>query len=227
MTHFDFPLIPANTAIVLNGQPSAMQRLTANLAGDSHSYSHIVVCDGAWQGINAIVNNLDKSMVAKISVIGDGDSIQNPPNGFIKDDDQYSTDFEKALKLICEDTETTNKVVDVYWADGGELDHTFGNLAMAAKFAKHIQCRFFNDTQFYGFVDGHVKITGAKNQLLSVLPFPQVLVESSEGIRYPMSDMDMTLSTQQSLRNQISDNTAEIQANGQYFLFVGMSVGVR
>ncbi len=234
MQTITFPHIPSTIAIILNGQREAIARLRSHW----QDYQLIIVCDGAWetleqeflpfiestlhfqsttlsQSVKDHLQDESQGNSPQMIALGDGDSLVNKPPHFIQDDDQYSTDFEKALRhalgLYKGDSALS---IDIYWANGGELDHTMGNMAMACKYHRQITCHFFTDSQYYRYFNGDVgivKINGARSKKLSLFPFPQCTIKRSAGIRYPMTDYKMTQHTQQSLRNEINEDLAVLE----------------
>ncbi len=231
MQTITFPLTASAIAIILNGQREAI----AHLCSHWQDYQLIIICDGAWATLeqeflsliqsqefqsqefqSQELNLSKKGNSPQLIVLGDGDSLVNKPPHFIQYDDQYSTDFEKALRhaLGLYKCGSANLAIDIYWANGGELDHTMGNMAMACKYHQQITCHFFTDSQYYRYFNpdvGIVNIKGAMGKKLSLFPFPQCIVKRSAGIRYPMTDYQMTQHTQQSLRNEINEELAMLE----------------
>lgn len=227
-----FPTTYQNTAIILNGQVEALTHLKENWT----NYQLIIICDGAWQNIapmmleDSLINTpnnqstINTPNMPNMIVIGDGDSITDRPSNFIYDDDQYSTDFEKAIKWLINNQQTQGTkpklAVDVFWANGGQLDHTLGNLAVACKYATSVCCHFYTDSQYYRYLEDDVCIQGANGKTVSIFPYPDYYVKSSEGFAYPMVNYSMNVDTQQSLRNRIHADFATLKAEGGCFVFV-------
>ncbi len=210
MTILNFPPLPSHTAIILNGQRDCWQKLQQSWK----NYQQIIICDGAWEDIK---NNFP--ITKKVIVLGDGDSISEPPTNFIYIKEQVSTDFEKALQWIIKNHPLTTNI-DIYWANGGELDHTLGNLAISAKYAEQFTLHFYTDNQYYRYVKNNLQIFGAKDMTISFFPFPSVLIKKTEGLLYSMKNYKMQVNTQQSLRNYVQTSPVNIQAEGEYFVFL-------
>lgn len=209
-----FPLQPSKIAIILNGERESHLILQNHW----HSYEHIIVCDGAWNDINT---KLAEKEIDKITVLGDGDSIKNSPKNFIKIQDEDSTDFEKAIKWLLKQNDHKKQIhVDVFWANGKSLDHTLGNLAIASQYAQKVTCHFYAEQQYYRFVENDFSIKSDAEKTVSVFPYPEYFVKSSNGFKYPMNDYPMQVNTQQSLRNEISANDAFIAGTGSCFVFI-------
>ncbi len=212
-----FPLKPSKIAIILNGERTSFFILKNNW----HNYEHIIICDGAWDTIN---DKLAKKAVAdNITILGDGDSINNYPKNFIQLSDEYTTDFEKAIQWILQHNSGKKHInIDVFWANGKALDHTLGNLAIASKYAKKVTCHFYAKQQYYRFVENDFSIKSIVNRTVSIFPYPKYLVKSSKGFKYPMLNYSMQVNTQQSLRNEIFANEAFITGIGSCFVFIQM-----
>ncbi len=212
MTILNFPPLPSPIAIILNGQRDCWQKLQQSWK----NYQQIIVCDGAWEDVK---NNFP--ITENIIVLGDGDSISQPPKDFIYIHQQNNTDFEKALQWIIQNQDIyIDNHIDIYWANGGELDHTLGNLAISAKYAEQLNLHFYTDNQYYRYVKNNLQIFGAKDMTISFFPFPKALIKQTQGLQYPMKNYLMQVHTQQSLRNYVTSNQVSVQAEGYYFVFL-------
>ncbi len=216
MTTLNFPPLSSHTAIILNGERSCRKKLQQSWK----NYQQIIVCDGAWQDVSQLLK-ITASTTKKIIVLGDGDSINKPPQNFIFIKEQDSTDFEKALQWIIKSRDIRiDNQIDIYWANGGEIDHTLGNLAISAKYAEKFTLHFYTDNQYYRYVKNNLQIFGAKEMTISFFPFPNVLIKQTQGLQYPMKNYSMQVNTQQSLRNYVETSPVNIQAEGEYFVFL-------
>lgn len=220
MTKLTLPLPPADALLLLNGQRGSSNPSKANQIDDPMNdprladvspYRSIVVADGAW-------NNVGNSPLANhvTAVLGDGDSLKNPPPHFHRIADQDTTDFEKALQYLIKQHHTH---VDVLWASGGEMDHFLGNLSVAARYHAAIKCRFFDNYQCYFYADSDISIQRGSGKTLSIYPFPQAVI-SSTGLQYAMQRYTMTPTTQQSLRNRMISDNVGLNIDGSVFIFI-------
>ncbi len=243
MNHLQFPLTQSATAIILNGQRDCLQKLQQHW----QDYQRIIVCDGAWYDVATFLNLSEAT--EKVVVLGDGDSIQMQqssitnqltnhhrqniaqlPKHFIHITEQDSTDFEKALRWLLKQMEEENKEeqigqtnkpnIDVYWANGGELDHTLGNMALSAKYYQAFSLHFYTDSQYYCYLKDSLRISGVKGKTLSIFPFPKLWIKATQGLTYPMTDYLMQMHTQQSLRNDAEADEVLIEGIGSGFVFV-------
>lgn len=210
MKNYDFPLETAQNLIVLNGERSDMSVPFQHI----HHETHLIIADGAWNDVSSILpTNVGEE---NIVVMGDGDSIHQRPPAFIETADQDFTDFEKIIRCCIKKNMTS---ADVYWASGGEMDHFLGNLSVAAKYHNDIELRFFDATHCYVYAEHDTLITGAVGKKMSIYPFPRCHA-SSRGLAYELSDAHLTQQQQQSLRNVITSDAAEVTIVGGAFLFI-------
>ncbi|MBS9779278.1 MAG: thiamine diphosphokinase [Moraxellaceae bacterium] len=210
MSILHFPPMLSTTAIILNGQRDCLQQLQDSW----RNYQQIIVCDGAWQDVK---NNFP--ITKNIIVLGDGDSINQAPKHFIYIRQQDNTDFEKAIQWAIQNHPLTTNI-DIYWGNGGELDHTLGNLAIGAKYAEQFTLHFYTENQYYRYIKNNLQIFGAKEMTISFFPFAKALIQQTQGLQYPMKDYETKINTQQSLRNFITSNQVSVQAKGNYFVFL-------
>ncbi len=161
-------------------------------------------------------------------------NIAQLPKHFIHITEQDSTDFEKALRWLAkqgkeeqrekenkeEQVETNKPNIDVYWANGGELDHTLGNMALSAKYYQTFSLHFYTDSQYYCYIKDNLRISGVKGKTLSIFPFPKLWIKATQGLAYPMTDYLMQMHTQQSLRNHSKADEVLIEGEGAGFVFV-------
>lgn len=205
---FHFPLQPAEALLFLNGKRTT---LSDEHLRDVAAYSTVVAVDGAWNDL------CDSPLAAAIDVVvGDGDSLRKPTPNWLQAVDPNFTDFEKTLRYLLSQNV---KTVDIFWGSGGEMDHFLGNLSVAAKYDERIRCRFFDERQVYAYLHGKMTICNAKKATVSIYPFPKALV-SSQGLAYEMHNFMMKPYGQQSLRNQIIAEVAEISLHGNAFIFI-------
>ena len=150
-------------------------------------------------------------------VSGDFDSIGSGSIGhdvkINRDEDQYSTDFEKTIALIR--SESLGPAI-ITGFSGGEIDHIMGNIQILVKFFdsknKHEFC--FIDQDNKGnvkigiVVDDYFRTSHRAGSIVSLTPFPEAIV-SSEGLKYPMHKMSLKqTSGLLAIRNETSDNNA-------------------
>lgn len=209
-----FPPSPSLAAVVLNGQ---RQPLTFSVDEWRH-YQQVVVTDGAWDDFRSTA--VAQQCSAQTVVLGDGDSLHDKPPAFIYKSCQQTTDFDKALQYLIEQG---IGAADVFWADGGDVDHYLGNLSTAKHYQKQITLRFFNQHQCYFLLSSEqpsqLILTGARSHTISLYPFPQAQV-SSQGLAYPLEKMTLNLDKQQSLRNYATADAVKLNWQGDVWVII-------
>lgn len=239
-TTITFPPAPQVAAIVLNGARSRLN-INDNDERQWQTYRQVIVTDGAWNDFSKTaigrrieaLSSLPQTDI-RLTVLGDGDSIQCRPAQFIHTPHQDFTDFEKALQYAIENGLTA---VDVFWASGGEMDHFLGNLSVAAKYAPAITTRFYDDRQCYFYLSGSngsnslteisqtaqivqtIILTGINDRTVSLYPFPTAVV-SSQGLCYELDELALNQHRQQSLRNQAVSDRVILHLRGGIWVFV-------
>ncbi|MGY0399470.1 MAG: thiamine diphosphokinase [Ostreibacterium sp.] len=207
------PLAPAKTLIFLNGNRSNLAIPLSHLS----QYQQIIAVDGAWNDLKT--TSFAPDILAHGLIIGDGDSIIEKPKNFIQTINQNKTDFEKTVCRLIHQNVTT---ADIYWGSGGEMDHFLGNLSVAAKYAKQINCRFFDGQQCYFYASGEHEFIGGLGQTISLYPFPKALI-TSQGLQYEMSHFLIKQDDKQSLRNSIIIDKVTLSISGNSFIFITLN----
>ncbi len=123
-------------------------------------------------------------------------------------------------RVLIKKIEADKPNIDVYWANGGELDHTLGNMALSAKYYQDFSLHFYTDNQYYCYIKDSLRISGVKGKTLSIFPFPKLWIKATQGLTYPMTDYLMQMHTQQSLRNHAKADEVLIEGKGEGFVFV-------
>ncbi len=153
----------------------------------------VFAVDGAY-------NLMSNTSIVINGVIGDLDSIHSIPNNIkvIKTSDQNFTDFEKAIHFLIQKNYTE---VDVLGASGLEMDHFLGNLHVTSKYLDQINIAFYDPKQRYFLLNTSRTITNCQNRTISLIPFPYVHNLTTTGLQYPISESNLKLGNNISLRN--------------------------
>ena len=178
-------------------------------------FEKIYCTDGAYAKL--LDHKIEPDLVS-----GDFDSLNvseiKPETKIIETPDQNATDFEKILKIIIKEG---FKSIAVYGCSGLEQDHFLGNLNSMLKHKDEIDIRCFDDFGFYFFAENSVEIIGFKDEIISLFPFPEAKNIYSEGVKYPLINEDLSITTRIGTRNTITENTAHISyESGSLLLFV-------
>ncbi len=189
---FDGPLI-------LCGPSDLEPSLLADMA--SRQYG-IVAADGG-------ANSLLAHNIVPDAIIGDFDSLDPVPiRGHditsIRLDEQDSTDFEKCLYSV------DAPVYLAFGFTGRRLDHTMASLHNLVKYhdKKNILLIGRDDVSFV--TCGNFSFDGMAGQIVSIFPVEPVRFESSNGLKYPLDNLEIAVGRQIGTSNMMTGNRFEI-----------------
>lgn len=195
-----------NVFLLLNGEePNSLPELS--------KYEIICATDGAYK-------YLEKNNITPTFIAGDFDSLQKLPNEIevINTPDQNYTDFDKILQILF-DRGFYN--IDVYGASGAEQDHFLGNLHTAIQWKNKLNLTFYDNYSKYFLANNSIKITGCKNQILSLIPFPKATNITTEGLAHPLKNESLTFGKRIGIRNKAVDHEVSISfKEGNLFIFI-------
>lgn len=192
---------------------------------DLSGYDLIACTDGAFHYLKQLKFPLDKLDF----ISGDFDShiieeeilrqAQNDNFEIIETPNQNKTDFQKALEIIIE---KGFENIDVYGASGGEQDHFLGNLSVAFAFKDKINLQFFDEYSSYYFIPKDFSISGVKDKMISLMPFPIAKNIETKGLKWPLHQEDLILGERIGTRNVAEDNHITIRYDdGNLLIFIG------
>lgn len=195
-------------ALFLNGLPP---KKIPNLS----QFSKIYCTDGAYhylieKGIkpDVVCGDFDSFPLEKIS---DNIEIVELPN-------QDFTDFEKTLQLL---KERKAEEVYVYGSSGMEHDHFLGNLSSGLKFKNEFTLLFFDDYSYYFFADKVTQMSGYKNRIISLYPFPYTKNVETKGLKYPLEKEDLDMRKRIGIRNEAVEEEVKISfEEGNLLIFI-------
>lgn len=201
-----------HTALLfVNGEPPKHYPKT------SDNYCCIAATDGAYH------NYLSSTSIIPDYIIGDLDSFngdKNTPNTtqVIHTPDQNKTDFEKAMLFLAN---KGMKRFIVYGACGHASDHFLGNLSVAKQYHQQFDIIFYDNFCHFFFAQHQQVLTGIKNRIISLMPFPKVINLSIEGVQYPLTNATLKLGELTSLRNKAISDLVKISfKNGTLLIFI-------
>ncbi|UQB68400.1 thiamine diphosphokinase [Epilithonimonas zeae] len=191
-----------------------------NLSG----YDLIACTDGAFHYLKQLKFPLDKLSF----ISGDFDShtieeeiikqSENHQFEIIETPDQNKTDFHKALEIIIE---KGFENIDVYGGSGGEQDHFLGNLSVAFAFKDKLNLRFFDEYSSYYFIPKDFSISGVKDKMISLMPFPIAKSIETVGLKWPLYQEDLILGERIGTRNVADSQEVSIQyKEGDLLIFI-------
>lgn len=211
-------LVKNKALLFINGEPP---KEFPNLS----DYELVACTDGAFHYLKELSFPLDKLDF----ISGDFDSYTEPFDSaqddkqydfeIIETPDQNKTDFHKALELI---REKGFENIDVYGASGGEQDHFLGNLSVAFFFKDQLNLRFFDNYSSYYFIPKEFSISGVKDKLISLLPFPIAKNIETKGLKWPLYKENLIFGERIGTRNIAEDQDVSIKyKEGDMLIFVG------
>lgn len=129
-------------------------------------------------------------------IIGDFDSISAETLAYFKkkgveiihDEDQDSTDLQKALNLAQKIGVTDLKI---YGAVGEELDHTLGNLLCLEKISIEIALTVFGEKEVIYRVCDSLQLDLKQDTLVSVIALTEVKGLTYQGLKWPVKNLDV------------------------------------
>ena len=192
--------------LLLNGE-------TPNEVPDISNYDMICATDGAYQYLKK--HNISPNFIA-----GDFDSLQGIPKEIevIKTPNQDFTDFDKILQILF-DKDFTH--IDVFGASGKEQDHFLGNLHTAIQFKEKLKLTFIDNHSRYFLADKSTKISGCKDKIVSLIPFPKATNIRTEGLEYQLNKEDLVFGERIGTRNKGIQDTVKVTfENGELFIFI-------
>jgi thiamine pyrophosphokinase len=182
---------PLRVAIVLHGDYGDSEDI---LTWTSEA-DYVVAADGAADILLELGITPDK-------VIGDMDGIRAdtiqelPPDSVIAEDDQNTTDFQKALAFVRESFAGASILVLNF--EGSQLDHVLSTLFSAETgmrfVGKHAVCHVLGA--------GDHRLNSQPNARLSLLPLPKVVISRTEGLAYDASRLTLEVGGRDGVSNE-------------------------
>ena len=187
---------------------------------DPDKYGLIACTDGAFHYLRKLNFPLEKLDF----ISGDFDSHSGKEEGiydekFIYTPDQDKTDFQKALEII----EGRNfRKVEVLGGSGGEQDHFLGNLTVAFGYKDRLDIRFYDEFSEYYFIPKSIKVQNIKGKMISLYPFPSVENITTEGLNWPLTNGNLSITSRIGTRNFAVDDEVSIEyRKGDLLIFIG------
>lgn len=190
---------------------------------EPENYDLIACTDGAFHYLKQLGFPLEKLDF----ISGDFDSHSGSDENvyhekFIHTLDQNRTDFHKALEIIFE---KGFKNVDVFGGSGGEQDHFLGNLTVAFGFKDQMDIQFFDEYSEYYFIPKSFSITGVKDKIISLYPFPVTESITTRGLKWNLENIDANMTTDMLTRNLAIENEVSIEYwKGDLLIFIGKKI---
>jgi thiamine pyrophosphokinase len=209
---------PASTAttralVVANGElPS--RRLVQELAAAA---GLVIAADGGAD--RALAAGVEPSVV-----VGDLDSVSDDARQrlaqaeFLLDDDEHSTDLEKAVRLAVERGATR---VDVVAAGGARADHALANLSVIVRFRGKADVHIVDDLFDIRLVDGEATVDAEPGTVVSLVAIGTCSGLTTSGLRWDLDGVTLDFSPR-GIHNEVRARPATVRiAAGTLLLFEG------
>lgn len=180
---------------------------------DMRPYTIICATDGAYSFLKQ--HNIVPNFIS-----GDFDSLVEIPKDIevINTPDQNFTDFDKILRILFE---KGFESIDVYGASGEEQDHFLGNLHTALQWEGKLKLTFFDDYSYYFLAEKELKIPNCKNNIISLIPYPEAKGITTNGLQYPLVKEDLSFGKRIGTRNKAVEKEVTISfETGSLFIFI-------
>lgn len=173
----------------------------------------IVVLDGAVKRVlelgikfDVILGDFDRNEIPVEKI-----SQEQYPVEIIHIPDQEKTDFEKGIEFLIE---RGFPAVNIIWATGKRMDHTFANLVNLLKYKNEIKLVMLDDhSRIYPLLpEPHIFEKWFKAETpLSLLPVCRAEGISTENLLYPLSDECLSVGIRLGNSNEVKgDGTVRI-----------------
>lgn len=214
MTGVGFPENLAScrrVALVANGPRPPQPFLSRHL-----KFSDMVIaCDGGAQVLmdfnlpfDVLVGDLDSISKERLEMLPPGVAV-------VRDPDQDTFDLEKAMNLVWRFA-PRDVEIRVFGAVGGRLDHTLSNLML---FTRHPERNArLVDPDFEAFVARPGENVGSEKNIfrapagtpVSLVPFGTVVGVSSQGLKWPLKNLNLAPDGQLGSSNAMAQSLASI-----------------
>jgi len=175
-------------ALIIANGPSCGQDLLSQLLEWS---PYVVVLDGAMERVLSLGIKFD-------ALLGDFDRLDMEHPIFqeqsdveiVHTPDQEKTDLEKAIEFLIS---KGHKAVNIVWATGWRMDHTFNNIATLGKYYTQIHCVMLDDFSRIFVIPTVFKKYYTKGQVLSLMPLNEVKNITTSGLLYNLNEEILSL----------------------------------
>jgi len=147
-------------------------------------------------------------------VTGDFDSIsattrgQIPLDRLMPNPDQEDTDLEKAIRIALDRGVSE---IGIACASGNRLDHTLNAISMLLRYEGRARFVLYDDGGEATLVHApEAIISGRPGQKVSLIPAPAAHGLQGEGLRYPLSGMDLVFGGKDAVSNELTASTARV-----------------
>lgn len=177
---------------------------------------HVVVLDKAWSRVkhlgikvDVVLGDFDDCTAEVVkSEVGEGIRVVHKPN-------QNKTDLEKAIDYLFE---REFNMVNIVWATGRRMDHTFNNICTLAKYPGRSIVIYDNYSRIFLLPESYQKHYPA-GQILSLFPIGTVEGIETSGLKYNLRKEPLILSERTGSSNESIGGLVKIvHGNGRLIL---------
>jgi thiamine pyrophosphokinase len=184
--------------MVANGEACSLE-----LLGELLEWSpYVLALDGALPRlltlgikVDAVLGDFDSMDVhsSELTQLQDGIRVLHRP-------DQEKTDFEKGLDFLLEEG---HKAVNILWATGYRLDHTYANLSNLNKYVHALSINVIDDHIRLYPLPKQFRKHFPKAQVLSLMPMGRVEGIRTSNLLYPLQDEVLEIGSRIGTSNQV------------------------
>jgi len=161
----------------------------------------LICCDGAADKL------IDFGMSPHV-IIGDLDSVSEEvkeqyASKLIHSDDQESNDLTKAVHY-CIDKGYSS--VSILGATGLREDHTLGNISLMMEYYPRIEVQIISDYGIFFLVQSGEQIQSFAGEKVSLFSIDNRVSVSSNGLKYPLNDLQLSNWYRASLNEATADH---------------------
>jgi thiamine pyrophosphokinase len=156
------------------------------------------------------------------AVVGDFDSLDSklvesiPPGRLHHDPSQEDTDLEKALRFC---REMGGGYAEIVGGTGGRLDHSINALSLALKYRSQVKVTLHDENGWATLAEqSPIAFEGCIGDKVSLIPAPAAFGLHSEGLRYPMQNLDLVLGGRDAVSNEFITPKAKLTWRAGLFL---------
>lgn len=200
---------PFDAVICLNGDLPD----TADIELIGHQ--PMIAADGA-------ANTLFHAGIIPEFVVGDLDSIEEATLGALKgvselvyDQDQDTTDFEKALRFAERQMWKRLCIVGIH---GGDFEHTLNNWSVLVRMGRDLHLTAYDRGRYAIPMYESFSYYAHTDELLSLVPQPQARITTS-GLVWNITDDLLALGHREGARNRAKDEQVRVEIHDGSLLF--------
>ena len=151
----------------------------------------VIVLDGALERVAALNIKIDVLLGDFDRITDHSALLQNQPDvEIVHAPDQNKTDLEKALDYLITKGQ---KAVNIIWATGLRMDHTFNNICTLAKYHQHINMVMHDHYSRIFVLPKTFQKFYTKGQALSLFAMGEVAGISTSGLAFNLNNESLHL----------------------------------